>query len=67
VEVALTVPGRIPLDIRLALNGSRKALEELFIMLAQCARSDEIEVTGGTRAWSFTQNGTTVHLVVDGE
>ena len=66
IEVSVTVPGRMPLEIRLPLSGSTKALEELFFALAQCARGEQIEVAGGSCCWTFSQNGaTTIHLLID--
>ena len=67
IEVSLNVPGRIPLDIRLALKGSARALEELFIALARSSSQGEIGVAGGSCCWTFSRRGGTVHLLIDGD
>ena len=66
VEVAVSVPGRIPLDLRLTLTGSPKTLEELIFALAQASRYDEIEVAGGSCCWTFSRDGApAIHLLID--
>lgn len=67
VEISVIVPGRIPMDLRLPLRGTARALQELFVALAQCSRAPEIEVTGASCCWTFSQDGTRVHLLVDRE
>ena len=65
IEVKVTVPGRIPIEIRLPLKGTQRVLEELFLSLAQAGRSEEIEVSGGSCCWNFTEDGSVVHMLVE--